>query len=137
MAKNVRESQPSNAFDPELLRRFDKEITRHEDEIASKLGEFRAYKKDRDGMIAQVLDRAKDHGIPKDLFKKLRKERKHRRNADAIRAGLDGEEGETYDMLKDALGGLADTPLGQAAMAAAPKPHDNGAETLRSLRPVG
>ncbi len=128
MAKKVKGG--SNTFDPELLKRFDKEMTKHEDEVASKLGEFRAFKKGRDQMIADLLDRAKDAGIPK----KLRKERKHLANARAIRAGLDGEEGETYDMLKDALGGLAETPLGQAAMSAAEKPKGNGAEILSGLK---
>lgn len=68
--------------------------------------------------IKEVLQEAKDEaGIPKKELKRVIKARALERKAAAVREELESEEQDNYDMIRMALGDLADTPLGQAATA--------------------
>lgn len=67
--------------------------------------------------IKLVLDEAKDAGIPKKEFKAVIKTRNLQNKLEAIRDDLEGDQQETYDQIRHALGDLADLPLGEASMA--------------------
>ena len=62
----------------------------------------------------QVKTEAADAGFRKQPFAGVIRERKHIRKANAIRAKLHEEQQEDYDQIKNALGMLADLPLGEA-----------------------
>jgi hypothetical protein len=61
----------------------------------------------------------------------LVKERDCERKLRAVRADLEADEVEHFDLLKDKLGDLAGTPLGQAAVARA------SGDTLETLMQAG
>lgn len=69
--------------------------------------------------IAAVLQEAKEAQIPKKVIKTTVKVRELERKADEAREELDIADRDTFDNIRHALGDLADTPLGQAATAAA------------------
>jgi hypothetical protein len=79
---------------------------------------------------ADEYDSASNRGISKKLLKTKIKERELKAKAAKLTKDLQEDERSEYQMLSEKLGEFADTPLGQAAMAAA-KPHDG------ALRSVG
>jgi|GEM_PF-4312503 len=108
----------TNGFDPELTSRFVSDIERLEDEMLSKKGEYMAWCQRQRELINGHIDRAKDAGIPKRPFKAALKLRKMERKHQATRDEMEEADLETVDMIRAALGDLADTPLGQAAAPA-------------------
>jgi hypothetical protein len=78
---------------------------------------------------ADEYDSASNRGISKKLLKTKIKERDLKAKAAKLTKDLEEDERSEYQMLSEKLGEFADTPLGQAAMAAA-KP---GESTLRSV----
>jgi uncharacterized protein (UPF0335 family) len=67
----------------------------------------------------QVYKDAKGEGIPKKALKSVIRDRSLRRKLEAIREGLDAADQDSFDMIKHALGDLAETPLGEAALGRA------------------
>lgn len=55
-------------------------------------------------------------GIPTRVLKRVVKVRATERKIDEMRASLEGDEQETFDQIRHALGDLADTPLGQSVL---------------------
>ncbi|MGY2052940.1 hypothetical protein [Methylobacterium sp. JK268] len=71
-----------------------------------------------------VYDEAKKAwGLNRRSLKAVIKTRAMERKLEALRDDLEGEEQETFDQIRHALGDLADTPLGQTVL-----PADDGAE---------
>jgi hypothetical protein len=62
---------------------------------------------------------AEKAGIPKREFRAVMRTRQLENKLEAIRDGLQADEQETFDQIRNALGDLADLPLGQAALAKA------------------
>jgi hypothetical protein len=60
--------------------------------------------------IAAAYDAAKDKGILKRQLRALVKERDCERKLRAVRADLEADEVEHFDLLKDKLGDLASAP---------------------------
>jgi hypothetical protein len=118
MAKKLGE-QVGNGFDPAIVMRFVTDIERYEEAMASKQGEYMAYCKGQRELINAALDRAKDAGVPKKELKAALKIRKLKRKIEDVCDDLEEDERETLDMIRSALGDLADTPLGMAAAGAA------------------
>ena len=74
-----------------------------------------------------VYDEAKKAwGLNKRALKAVIKTRTMERKLEDLRESLEGEEQHSYDQIRHALGDLADTPLGQAALPA------DGEEDVRS-----
>jgi uncharacterized protein (UPF0335 family) len=68
------------------------------------------------GDIKSILDEAKKAGVPKASLRAVVKSRELERKAVKQRAELgDLDLQDKYDLIRHALGDLADTPLGQAA----------------------
>lgn len=65
----------------------------------------------------EVLDRAKDAGIPKYCIKDAAKIKDWEAKIEAKKVKDEPEDSETLEQWMHALGMLADTPLGQAATA--------------------
>ena len=69
--------------------------------------------------IKLVLAEASDAGIPKKELRAVIKTRKLESRIEKLRDELEPDEIETYDQIRFVLGDLADTPLGEAALAKA------------------
>lgn len=94
-------------------------IERLYDDLASAKGEYMRRAKTIREDIALVIDDAKTAGIPKKELKAVIKTRDLERKAQAIRDDLEADSQETFDQIRLALGDLADTPLGEAALGLA------------------
>ena len=69
--------------------------------------------------IREVLEEAQEKGLPKKPLRAIVKQRALEKKAAACRDGLeDIDHLSAFDVMKAALGDLADLPLGQAAMGA-------------------
>ena len=71
--------------------------------------------------MSDVLDRAKEAGIPKKVIKDTTKIRELNARISRIQSDGEAEDNETLEQFRFALGDLAETPLGQAATAAKAK----------------
>lgn len=107
----------SNGFDPQKVQGFVARIESLHADIASIMGKAMSDCKSVHEDIKIVYDEAKDEaGIPKKALKSVIKARDLERKADEVREDLEPDTQETYDQIRFALGDLADTPLGQAAL---------------------
>ncbi|HEY2212301.1 MAG TPA: hypothetical protein VGH62_11925 [Bradyrhizobium sp.] len=87
-----------------------------QDELLSERGAYmQKCRQIREG-IAAAYDLAKQRGILRKQLRALLKERDLERKLHAVRADLEADEVEHFDFLKQKLGDLAETPLGQAAL---------------------
>jgi len=68
--------------------------------------------------IKTVIAEAKDKGVPSKALKQLVKYRELERKQEALAANLDIDETATFETLVAALGDLASTELGKAALGA-------------------
>ena len=110
----------SNGYDPEIVERVMREAERFKEEIASKKGEYMQFARSRREKIEDLLDRAKDeHGLPKKVMKQKLKQREYLARAEKCRSDLEAEDQDEFDQISVALGELAGTPLGDAALAKA------------------
>lgn len=106
-----------NGYDPTIVQQFVKDIERHFETLESYRGEYMNRCKSVRELITRSKDAAKEAGIPKKLLGALLKEREFERKIEGIRDSFEDEEdADNYEALKDALGSLADTPLGKAAL---------------------
>lgn len=90
-------------------------------ETESEKGKFMAFCKEQKKAEKEVLTEAKAAGFSTKALKGLLKQRQLSRKIDAISDGFDIDDESQYQLLEEKLGGLADLPLGQAAVAAAKK----------------
>lgn len=107
-----------NGFDPEKVKSFKQRIENLYGDMATAQSEYMTECKVIRGDIKEVLDEAKGEGIPKKEFKKVIEACRLANKIENIRNDLEGDEQDNYDLLMTAIGGLADLPLGQAAIAA-------------------
>lgn len=111
----IAERPPSNGYDAEKVKNFIARIESLHADIASEMGTALSRCKDIHADIKIVYDEAKDAaGIPKKALKKVVKARELERKAAQCREDLEGDAQDSYDLIRHALGDLADTPLGEA-----------------------
>jgi uncharacterized protein (UPF0335 family) len=67
--------------------------------------------------VSALYSAAKEAGIPKTALRKVIKTRALQKALDAIREDLAPEDQDRYDLIRHALGDLADLLLGEAALA--------------------
>lgn len=107
-----------NGFDPDKCKSFVDRIESLHADIASEMSAALNACKQIHGDIKIVYQEAKDEaGIPKKALKRVIKVRALERKAEEMREELEGEDQDSFDQIRHALGDLADTPLGQAALA--------------------
>lgn len=103
-----------NGIDRDKVRNFVSEI---EELAGQKMRKHMAYMAEcaaLNGDINAIYDAAKGEGVPKKALRKVIKTRELERKVEAIRDDLEGDDQESYDQIRHALGDLADTPLGMA-----------------------
>jgi len=105
----------TNGFDPDLCQQLLSEWDEAQDALDEQHMESMRQRKGLYKVRDAVLDRAKKAGIPKKTFKHIIKERDLRDGLANIDKDLEREEIEQAELLRQALGMLADTPLGVAA----------------------
>jgi uncharacterized protein (UPF0335 family) len=114
---NERATEGANGrFDTEKTQGFVERIENLHADIASIMGEALNACRAVHGDIKIVYQEAKDEaGIPKNALKKVVKARALEQKARAVREDLEAEDQDDFDRIRQALGDLADLPLGQAA----------------------
>lgn len=108
----------SNGFNPEKTKAYVERVERLNDDITSIMLTALSKCKEVHGDIKIVYDEAKDtDGIPKKALKKVVKARQLEAKARKVREDLEGDEQDSFDMIRHALGDLAELPLGAAVLA--------------------
>jgi uncharacterized protein (UPF0335 family) len=113
MAEKAKPS--SQAPDPKFVTRIEnleRQIEGLRDDIKE---EVKVLRED----IKQVYDEAEDNGVPKAALRAVLKARSLEKKAKAARDKLDPFNQDRFDLIRHALGDLADTPLGAATLEAA------------------
>lgn len=104
----------SNGYDPDVAKSYVSRVEALHGDLASERGTYMANCKSIREDINLVLTEAKDKGIPKKALRAVLKIRDFERKAEAVRE--DSDAADDIDMLRHALGDLADTDLGKAAL---------------------
>ena|SRR5256885_13424061 len=112
MARDVRANEPT-AKD---VREAFNAILQHEKELASEQGSYMERCREIRSSIAAVYDDAKDKGINKKVLRAKVKEHNLLKKAEKCRAELEADEQSEFDLIRQKLGGLAELPLGLAAI---------------------
>jgi uncharacterized protein (UPF0335 family) len=107
----------SNGYDPQTVKGLISRIEECEAEILREHMTYMGKVKELREDIGEILEEGKSKGIPRKALKLVIKTRKKQAELEAIREDLEGDEQDSYDLLRHALGDLADTELGQQAMA--------------------
>lgn len=109
----------SGSFEPKKAKSFIERIEAINQEIASEQGEFMSRCKALKEDIALILEEAKSAGIAKKPLRAVLKTRELELKLEAQRDDLEDEQQDTYDAIRHAIGDLAETPLGEAALSRA------------------
>jgi uncharacterized protein (UPF0335 family) len=67
--------------------------------------------------IKDIFKEAQVEGVPTRPLKNYIKERQLLRKAEACRENLEADDQDSYDLIKQAMGDLAELPLGKAALS--------------------
>lgn len=117
----------TNGFDPTVAKRWMGEALRVHDELdAQKIENMNRCRTIR-ARLPDIIESAHNAGIPKKAFKLALKEELLKRKIEGIEEDIaalvpdEDDDALSFEMLKEALGGLGDTPLGQAALGNTPK----------------
>lgn len=106
-----------NGFDPAVLSSIVERIEGVFVDLDSERGSYMKKCQSLREDISNLYDEAKARGIPPKPLKKAVKARELNRKIEALRADLeDMVDQESYDQIRQCLGDLADTPLGEAAL---------------------
>ncbi len=114
--------ETTNGLKPEQTETAKEILARCENierETESATGKHMAWCKEQAKAKKEVLAEGKAAGLSVKALKGLLKQRALSRKIDAIADGFDIDDESQYQLLEEKLGGLADLPLGQAAVAAA------------------
>lgn len=107
----------TNGYDKEKTKNFVARIESLHADIASIMGSALNECKGVHADIKLVYDEAKEiAGIPKKALKRVIKARALERKAAEVREELEGEDQDSFDNIRLALGDFASTELGQAAL---------------------
>lgn len=117
MAKEAKPGM-TNGYDGNKISSFLDRVKNLEEEIASIMGGAMAEAKQRRSDIKDIYAEAKDAGYPMKPLKAEARLRKLDRDKAKVVAGLEQDDLETLEQFQTALGPLASTPLGEAAISA-------------------
>lgn len=115
MAERSGSAVKGNGFDPKAAQLWQREYEKRLEKLAELKSAYMIDCKDVRDDMKDVLDRAKEVGIPKRAIKDTAKIRELLKRIENIETGGEAEDSETLEQFRHALGDLADTPLGAAA----------------------
>jgi hypothetical protein len=105
-----------NGFDPAALERLIDACEAEDAAIEAIMVRAREDAQPHADAIDDLKKEAAEAGIAKQVFSAALRFRKLERKKQAVREKLNGSQQDAYDSVLLALGHLADTPLGKAAM---------------------
>jgi hypothetical protein len=109
----------SNGYDGEELQRFLKAIARQDEELAKLKSEHMTKCKGPRGKIKDTMKAVREAEININAFRvKLAQQRDEIKHDKRV-AVMEADDAEALEMIETALGQMADTPLGKAALARA------------------
>ena len=109
----------ANTIDEGAAKRWMHEIERCDEELSSERGAYMARCKGIRDRVKDIYERASSDGVPRTALKTLRRERELIRKINSLKEGLDAEDIDLVDQVREALGPFGDLPLGAAAVEAA------------------
>lgn len=122
----------SNGFDKDKTASFVNRIENLYADIDVLKSDFMLKCKGIHGDVREVVQEAKDvAGIPKKELRAVIKARTLERKAERVREDLEPEEMDNFDLIRQALGDLVDTPLGLATQVRKGGKRQTMAEALR------
>lgn len=111
----------ANTIDPTTAKRFVGEIEKCFEELASLQGSYMNACAGVRTRIKDWKDAANEAGLPRKALNIELKRRELQRKLEAVTDDIDEDVVDLADQIREALGGMADLPLGQAAVDAADK----------------
>jgi uncharacterized protein (UPF0335 family) len=118
MAKRLQPRQ-TNGYDEDRVKAFVSEIEDEFEKLESEKGTYMAAAKAIRARIKDVYQTANSMGIDKTALKAVINRRVLERKIAMGRDDLEADSRDKYDLIRDALGDFASTPLGEAATDAA------------------
>lgn len=109
-------AKPTNGFDQDKLKGYIDRVENIKSEIASETGAFMKGIRELKDDIKDILTEAKDQGVPMKALKAELKLRDLDREKDKVVAGLEDDDAESLEQIREALGEFASLPLGRAAL---------------------
>jgi uncharacterized protein (UPF0335 family) len=125
----AKQANQGNGFDSAVLGDIVDRIEREFGELLKLRSDYMNRCQIPRGRIKDIYAEAKESGIPRKELRLVVEERESTRKLAAKFAELEADEQATVEMIRDALGPFADTPLGAAALKRA----ESDEETLDSL----
>jgi uncharacterized protein (UPF0335 family) len=101
------------------LRGYLDEIDRQDDELATLKADYMNSCKQPRSVIREIVESAKEAGLNMKAFREILRAHRVERGLDKRLEALDMADLADFKSMEDALGDFIDTPLGQAAKAAA------------------
>jgi uncharacterized protein (UPF0335 family) len=126
------EQPAGNGFDREVLGDIVNRIEDQLEELLKLRSDYMLQCKGPRGRIKSIYAEAKEHGIPRKELRLVVEERESSRRLAARFAELEADEQAQVEMIREALGPFANTPLGQAAISRAERQEQND-QTLDTL----
>ncbi len=117
MAEKSGSAVRGNGFDPKQAKLWQGEYEKRQEKLLAEKSKYMLICKDIRDDMKDVLDRAKECGIPKLVIKTTAKIHELQKRLDDLENGGEAEDVETLEQFRHALGDLADLPLGKAAEA--------------------
>jgi uncharacterized protein (UPF0335 family) len=113
------EATGTNGLDPIKTQGFVGEIEGLMADLRSEKGAYMNRCRGIRESISSVFDKAKDSGVDRKALKHEIKVRERDRKSDEEYEDLEADQRDQVELIRNALGNYADTPLGQAAMSRA------------------
>jgi len=116
MADTLEENGKKNFPTTDAIEAVLAEIFSEQDALDKKADKYKADTEENRANISAIIKNAKnDHGIPAKTLRFLLAEEKSRRSVEKKKKALAEDDHDYLLAMKNALGDLADTPLGRAA----------------------
>jgi hypothetical protein len=106
----------SNGFDATELQGYLDRLDEQDDALMSLKGAFMRDCQAPRAQIKEILGEVREAGHSMVAFRTVLAQHRSERRIERKIAELEGDDAETYEMMAQALAGLADTPLGEAAL---------------------
>jgi len=106
----------SNGYDGEALNRYIQAIDREHDALDIFRSEYMLKCKGPRGRIKETLKAVRADAVSMPAFREVLAKHLADRKHDKRLAALEADDADAYDLMVEALGPYADTPLGKAAL---------------------
>jgi hypothetical protein len=106
----------SNGFDATELQGYLDRLDSEDDALLSLKGTYMGDCQGPRARIKEIMGEVREAGHSMVAFRTVLSKHRSERRIERKIAELEGDDAETYEMMVEALAGLADTPLGEAAL---------------------